>query len=145
MLTFGFLLCTVCSLHAQTYSIDWYKIAGGGGTSTGAAYQVGGTIGQHDAGETMAGGQYSLTGGFWGFMAGVQTPGAPLLKIAYSGTSVVVSWPSPSTGLVLQQNSSVASQTGWLNFAGVVNDNGTTKTITNALPSGNLFFRLARP
>ena len=31
---------------AQSYSIDWYKIAGGGGTSTGGTYQVSGTIGQ---------------------------------------------------------------------------------------------------
>jgi hypothetical protein len=40
---------------AQQYSIDWYKIAGGG-TSTGATYQVSGTIGQHDAGGPMTGG-----------------------------------------------------------------------------------------
>jgi len=45
------LLVLVPSLHAQTYSIDWYKIAGGGGTSTGGVYAVSGTIGQHDAGD----------------------------------------------------------------------------------------------
>ena len=50
---------------AQSYSIDWYKIAGGGGTSTGAIYTVTGTIGQPDAGGAMTGGNYSLTGGFW--------------------------------------------------------------------------------
>ena len=38
---------------AQQYSIDWYKIAGGGGTSTGGTYAVSGTIGQHDAGGPM--------------------------------------------------------------------------------------------
>ncbi len=50
---------------AQQYSIDWYKVAGGGGTSTGGTYSVSGTIGQHDAGGPMTGGNYSLTGGFW--------------------------------------------------------------------------------
>ena len=35
---------------AQAYSIDWYKIAGGGGTSTDGTYPVSGTIGQPDAG-----------------------------------------------------------------------------------------------
>ena len=50
---------------AQPYSIDWYKIAGGGGTSTGATYQVSGTIGQPDASSAMSGGSYSVTGGFW--------------------------------------------------------------------------------
>src|ERR1035437_2294046 len=33
----------------QSYSIDWYKIAGGGGSSTGGVYAVSGTIGQPDA------------------------------------------------------------------------------------------------
>ena len=28
------------ALLAQTYSIDWYKIAGGGGTSTGGVYSL---------------------------------------------------------------------------------------------------------
>ena len=50
---------------AQNYSIDWYKIAGGGGVSTSAVYTVSGTIGQHDAGGPMIGGSYSLFGGFW--------------------------------------------------------------------------------
>jgi len=44
----------------SNYSIDWYKIAGGGGTSTSATYQVTGTIGQPDAGGAMTGGNYSL-------------------------------------------------------------------------------------
>ena len=35
---------------AQSYSIDWFKVSGGGGASTGGIYSVGGTIGQHDAG-----------------------------------------------------------------------------------------------
>ena len=49
-------LCLACAglfalaAPAQQYSIDWYKIAGGGGTSTGGTYAVSGTIGQHDAG-----------------------------------------------------------------------------------------------
>ena len=69
------------SAHAQQYSIDWYKIAGGGGTSTGGVYSVSGTIGQHDAGGPMTGGNYSLTGGFWALISVVQTAGLPLLTI----------------------------------------------------------------
>ena len=40
------LLALQSSAFAQTYSIDWYKVAGGGGTSTGGVYSVSGTIGQ---------------------------------------------------------------------------------------------------
>ena len=46
------------------FSIDWYTIDGGGGTSAGGAFQLSGTIGQHDTG-VMSGGNFTLTGGYW--------------------------------------------------------------------------------
>src|ERR1700679_2210350 len=74
------------SSNAQSYSINWYKISGGGGTSTNGQYSVSGTIGQPDASTAMTGGNYSLTGGFWALYA-VQVPGAPVLTITRSGNS----------------------------------------------------------
>ena len=35
-------LLALPTLHAQFYSVDWYKVAGGGGTSTGGVYSVSG-------------------------------------------------------------------------------------------------------
>jgi hypothetical protein len=128
--------------RAQNYSIDWHKIAGGGGTSTGGVYQVSGTIGQPDAGVAMTGGNYSLSGGYWSLFA-VQTPGAPFLTITRSGDNAIVSWSSPSTGFTLQTNSNLAIS-NWGDYAGPVGDDGTTKTATNAPPAGNLFFRLEK-
>ena len=58
------------------YTIDWWKVAGGGGTSTGGVYAVSGTIGQHDAGGPLTNGPYSLTGGFWALPVAVQTVNA---------------------------------------------------------------------
>jgi len=52
-------------LAAQSYSIDWFSIDSGSGTSTGGPFSMSGTIGQPDAGPTMTSGNYSLTGGFW--------------------------------------------------------------------------------
>jgi hypothetical protein len=129
---------------AQQYSIDWYKVAGGGGTSTGGVYTVTGTIGQPDAGVAMTGGNYSLTGGFWSLFA-VQTPGAPLLTMTLNPqlSTVTVSWPSPSTGWTLQQNSDLTA-TSW-STSGGISDNGTNKSITITSPTGNLFFRLKQP
>jgi hypothetical protein len=138
----GLLVATVLVCAGENYTIDWYKIAGGGGTSTNGQYSVSGTIGQHDAGTTMIGGNYSLTGGFWSLIAVVQTPGAPLLTITHSGNNVVVTWSSPSTGFALQQNSNLATPSGWASFNGTVTDNGVTKSVTNSPPIGNLFFRL---
>jgi hypothetical protein len=123
------------------YSIDWWKVSGGGGTSTGGVYSVSGTIGQHDAGGPMTGGNFSLTGGFWSILA-VQTPGAPLLHISTTTTNtVVIWWPSPSTGFVLQQNSDLR-QTVWTPAPQVPVDNGTTKSVVINPPTGNVAYRL---
>lgn len=129
------------SVHAQTYGISWYKISGGGGTSSNGQYSLSGTIGQHDAGGHMTGAGYSLTGGFWALYA-VQTPGLPLLSITKSPTnSVLISWPSPSTGFVLQQNSNL-SGTNWTTVPQTPVDNGTNVTVTISPPTGTWFFRL---
>jgi hypothetical protein len=124
---------------SQSYSIDWYKISGGGGTSSNGQYVVSGTIGQHDAGGAMNGGNYSVTGGFWSLFA-VQTPGAPLLTITYSGNQAIVSWPSSVTGWTLQTNNNLATG-AWGNYAGSAVNN----SVTNSPPTGNLFFRLTHP
>lgn len=53
------------------YVLEWTTIDGGGGVSSGGAYTLSGTIGQHDAGTVMTGGIFNLTGGFWPGMQGV--------------------------------------------------------------------------
>src|SRR5271155_884137 len=108
------LLCLLAPTisFAQSYSIDWYKISGGGGTSTGGVYSVSGTIGQHDAGGPMTGGSYSLTGGFWALISVVQTAGAPTLYISHSGNTVTVYWQDVS-GWNLQQNSNLTLPANW--------------------------------
>src|SRR5215831_8672232 len=104
VLAVSLLILIATSASAQSYSIDWYTIDGGGGTSTGGVYSVSGTIGQPDAGH-MSGGNYTLDGGFWGIVAAIQSPGAPLLRVLLTATNtVVVAWPAPSTGFSLQQN-----------------------------------------
>src|SRR5271163_1878921 len=84
------LLMLAVTARAQSYSVNWYKIAGGGATSSGGLYSVSGTVGQADAG-AMSGAAYSLTGGFWSLYA-VQTIGAPVLYIAHLGSNVILSW-----------------------------------------------------
>jgi hypothetical protein len=129
----------------QPYSIDWSKISGGGGTSTGGVYSVSGTIGQHDAGGPMSGGSYSLTGGFWSLFA-VQTPGAPLLGIFRTTTNTaVVYWPYPSTGFALQQNASLSITNGWVTPSETVTNNGTVNYIIVNPPVGSRYFRLVKP
>jgi hypothetical protein len=47
------------------YELSWWTVDGGGSTySAGGGYELGGTVGQPDAG-VLAGGGYTLGGGFW--------------------------------------------------------------------------------
>jgi len=122
---------------SQNFSIDWHKIAGGGGTGTGGTYQVNGTIGQHDASGAMTSSQYAITGGFWSLINVVQTPGAPLLTINYVASQYVVAWPASVAGWTLQTNVDLAAS-AWGDYLGPVFNN----RVTNSTPFGNLFFRL---
>src|SRR5579863_1043169 len=97
---------------AQQYSINWYKVAGGGGTSSSGQYTLSGTIGQPDASGALTGGNYSLTGGFWAIVQVIQTSGAPTLYISHSGNTVTVYWQNVS-GWTLHQNNNLAVPAGW--------------------------------
>ncbi|MEI6078113.1 MAG: hypothetical protein WCS94_21210 [Verrucomicrobiota bacterium] len=129
---------------AQTYSVDWYKIAGGGGTSTGGTYQVSGTIGQLDAGGAMSGGNYSVAGGFWALINVVQTPGAPTLYVSHSGNTVTVYWQNVSGWNLIQSSNLATPVASWMASSSPTLNNGTNYlNIVN--PAGNVFFRLKNP
>jgi len=136
---------SVNSLCAQSYSIDWYKISGGGGTSSNGQYTVSGTIGQHDAGGPMTGGNFSLTGGFWSLLSVLQTPGAPTLRIFLTTTNTaVIAWPTASTGFTLIQNTNIGG-TNWTAVGNSVNVVGSENQVIIAPPVGREFFRLKSP
>jgi hypothetical protein len=63
------------------------------------------------------------------------------LNIARTGNQVIVSWPSPSIGWTLEQNSNPAT-TNWTTSSYSISDDGTNRSIAIAPPVGNLFFPL---
>ena len=129
---------------AQQYSIDWHKIAGGGGTSTNGQYSVSGTIGQADASGAMTGGSYSLTGGYWSLIAVSSSPGVPNLTIIPNGPgSVKISWPNTGS-FTLKQNSAVAPTSWTTSSYSMTTVNGTNSVIVTPL-AGSQFFRLFSP
>src|SRR5882757_4328097 len=135
------LLLVTFILYAQSYSIDWYKIAGGGGTSTNGQYSISGTIGQPDASLAMSGGQYSVTGGFWSLINVVQTPGAPTLYVSHSGNTVTVYWQEVA-GWNLIQNGNLTTPIGSWSASSPPTLTDGTNYLNLVNPSGNLFFRL---
>jgi hypothetical protein len=144
LLPTALLFVAAFSMDAQSYSIDWFKVAGGGGTSSNGQYSVSGTIGQHDAGGPMSGGNYSLTGAFWALVSVAQAPGAPMLYISHSGNTVTVFWQNV-TGWNLKQNNSLNTPAGWTANGYTISTNNGTNSITITPPAGNLFFLLSQP
>ena len=139
-----FLLILFVSLarlgNAQSYAIDRFTVAGGGGTSTNGPFSVSGTLGQHDAGGAMTNGQYSASGGFWVLPVAVQTQGAPQLTIVPAAPGQgTISWTPATPGFVLQETPGLAPS-NWVNSAsGAANP----VTVPTALPSK--FYRLRKP
>jgi hypothetical protein len=70
----------------------------------------------------------------------------PILTIRLTSTNTIaVSWPSPSAGWVLQQNTNGLASVNWSNSPGTIQEDGTTKTLLVNPPTGNRFYRLVKP
>jgi len=133
---FVLLLCN--SAFAQ-YSIDWFTVDGGGGTTSDGVYEISGTIGQPDAGSVIAG-DYVIEGGFWSDLeAAPELPGLTIELV--SPSSVLVSWPAPANGFVLQQNTNVTT-TNWVAVTNPPVVANGEKQVTVSPLVGNRYYRL---
>lgn len=144
--TMAAILATSASLAtAADFSIDWFTVDGGGGTSTGGVFSLSGTIGQPDAG-VMSGGPFTLVGGFWGVVSAIQTPGAPKLKVVRDTLldEVTISWPLPATDFVLDQTPDLNAIPGaWMLVpVSTYQTNATDIFIKIQPPVGAKYFRL---
>lgn len=134
----------LCADGQSNYSIDWSTIDGGGGTSTGGVFSVSGSIGQPEAGK-LSGGNYSLEGGFWAIYA-IQTPGAPYLTVTRSNNAVIVSWPLPAEGWMLESTNALPQvEASWPQISPPYQTNGANLQFTEPAPTGNKFYRLIKP
>jgi hypothetical protein len=72
--------------------------------------------------------------------------GLPELSITRSGANVILSWPSPWTGFVLQHTDSLnVLPATWVNTPGAVSDNGFIRSMTLPRNVSKRFYRLRRP
>ena len=136
----------VTSAHAQPV-IDWFTLDAGGGVQSSANYLVNFTMGQADVGSTAPGSaNYRIIPGFWALEDLGPTTGLPELSITLMGANVVLSWPSPSTGFILQHTDSIdAIPANWVSTLAVVSDNGFVKSVSVPHNVSNRFYRLRQP
>jgi hypothetical protein len=129
------------------YSIDWFTVAGGGGTSTNGQYSLTGTSGQPGAGVTMTNGSYALTGGFWSLVAAIQTPGAPTLTVALDlqSNTATVSWPGTDPIWRLQYTASLAPPVVWMEIPPPYSTSATNTWFMESSPVGTKLYRLHTP
>lgn len=136
------------ALHAGAQSaIDWFTLDAAGGAQSSANYVINFTAGQTDVGPTViSSANYRIISGFWALEDVGPATGLPELSIALSGVNVVLSWPSPSTGFVLQHTDSLnVLPAAWSDTPGVVSDNGFIKSLTLPHNLSKRFYRLRRP
>ena len=117
----------------------------GAGTSASALCSVTGLIGQPDAGRCVST-DCTIEGGVWGMLSpgAIQVPGAPVLTIERaSAAAVVLSWPAPAPGWVLQESSTLASGS-WLTIITPLTEVGGRVQSLQPTGSAKKFYRLAQ-
>jgi hypothetical protein len=117
-----------------------WSALGSGMNSTVSALAVSGT-----GSDLYAGGSFTTAGGKLSSCmarAILRLPSLTLLQT--NSSSVAVSWPSPSPGFVLQQNTDGLGSVNWSNVTDAMLDDGTNKMITQPMGT-NRFFRLVLP
>jgi len=130
----GLFLAIPAFAQAQ-YAITAWTIAGGGGSSSGGNFALRGTLGQAAAGTTMAGGNYTLSGGHW-VPVSVDPSPAPELTITAADGHVILSWTPAASGWILQENSSL-SPGGWMDSTAA-----TSSPVVMPAAEATRFYRL---
>ncbi len=139
-------LATSLTAEAQT-TINWFTLDAAGGAQSSPAYVINSTAGQNDTGNSATtSANYRIIPGFWALENLGPDTGLPTLSITRNALNVVLAWPSPSTGFVLQQADSLDTlPVPWANTPGVFTDNGFIKSITIPANVAKRFYRLQRP
>ncbi len=135
------LAATALGAPAQTFSLDWWTVDGGGGTSAGGVYSVSGAVGQPDAG-VMSGGEFTLVGGFWSEVNATQPAQVPQLSVEPTALNCVrIFWPASAVGFVLQEKPRLDS-TPWTEVTASIIESNGCKQFLIAPATGTHFYRL---
>jgi hypothetical protein len=136
----GFLLLLLLGAAARAqYTIDWQTMDAGAGSGSAGTFAMESTLGQIDA-TTGAAGAIAFRGGYWAL---VEEP-LPLLRIFVFEEDLILAWPDPSPGFVLQATPELINP-DWDDVPDIPAVVGGEKQVIWGPPTGRHFFRLRRP
>lgn len=137
MKTLALLLLTISAARAQ-FAMPWSAMSGGSGGGTAGGFALRGSIGLTDA-ASGASGAFAFSGGFWSLPEDAPPP----LRMFRHGADLVLAWPHPSAGYVLQSS---ADLTTWEDVPLLpVPGSGENQVIWGPLTDRRRYFRLHRP
>jgi len=146
-LLFLSLVCPALAGAAESLSIDWYIVDGGGSTSAGE-FTLSGTVGQPDAGALIASGyDFAIFGGYWGQLGDVIPVPAerPVLSISFANAnSLLLSWPASQTGYLVQKRRADAQSWNDLASIPVVVGNEYQVTLSFTPADAPTYFRVRK-
>ena len=133
--------------QAQTggpFNLNWNTCDGGGGSCNGGTTPAGslkfsmtGTVGQPDAGGSIAG-TYVQQGGF---IPAFTLPVTPTMSVTHVGSQFTFTWPNICTGFVLEGAPTVNGPWTFLSSGTVVGANWRATVFS---PTSPAFFRLRK-
>ena len=125
-----------------TFEIVSHQFTGGGGRSSGEAFNVTGSINTHGDAPVLTGGNFSLEPGFWATYTTVPMGDAPALTITVAGNTVQVRWPLSATGYNLEESAQVGPNASWSSVANSPTTSGLDNLVTFTIAPGTHFLRL---
>jgi hypothetical protein len=96
--TMGSELSFAATSSSAGFQVSSWTVDGGGGVSSGAGFEIAGTMGQPDSARQLSGGCWSVDPGFWGEYAVLAAPGAPRLRIRLLDPDTVLVSFTPGCG-----------------------------------------------
>ncbi len=135
------LLALGAAQAADSFSLDWFSIDGGGGTARGAAFELSATIGQPDA-AVMQGGPFTLNAGFWPGPAPKVVAVQPVLSAGRIGDVLVLAWPAASGAFALERSGDLSDPSAWQGVPVQPQPVGPELQVTLPRGTATAFFRL---
>jgi hypothetical protein len=140
-------LLTAAGAALAAFVVPWRTLDGGGAASSGGVvggptFTVTGTIGQFDAHDTLTGGGFAVTGGYWASWIVPGEGNGPRLQISQVSGQRVLSWPESAAGWILQKSIDLTS---WTDIGTALTGEGI---LTMVPPDSNqpaYFYRLKQP